>query len=69
MNVVAVLFGLFMLVDIGWPRAEIYDLDGRGWYFQRSALISMVVIIALGLVAYRVLQRQRDTGRISEDIL
>ena len=62
-NVVAVLFGVFMLVNIGWPRAEIYDLDGRGWYFQWSALISMVVIIALGLVAYRVLQRQRDTGR------
>jgi hypothetical protein len=53
-----------MLVNIGWPRAEIYDLDGRGWYFQWSALISMVVIIALGLVAYRVLQRQRETDRI-----
>jgi urea carboxylase system permease len=63
-NVVAVLFGVFMLVNIGWPRAEIYDLDGRGWYFQWSALISMVVIIALGLVAYRVLQRQRNTDRI-----
>ena len=63
-NVVAVLFGVFMLVNIGWPRAEIYDLDGRGWYFQWSALISMVVIIALGLVAYRVLQRQRDSDRI-----
>jgi len=63
-NVVAVMFGVFMLVNIGWPRAEIYDLDGRGWYFQWSALISMVVIIALGLVAYRVLQRQRDSDRI-----
>jgi amino acid transporter len=33
-NVVAVLFGVFMLVNIGWPRAAIYDLDGRGRYFQ-----------------------------------
>jgi hypothetical protein len=44
--------------------SAIYDLDGRGWYFQWSALISMVVIIALGLVAFRVLQRQRNTGRV-----
>ena len=33
-NVVAVMFGVFMLVNIGWPRAEIYDLDGRGWFFS-----------------------------------
>ena len=55
-NVVAVLFGVFMLVNIGWPRAAIYDLDGRGWYFQWSAPLSIVVIVALGLVAYRFLR-------------
>ena len=59
MNVVAVLFGVFMLVNIGSPRAAIYDLDGRGWYFQWSAVLAIAVIVALGLVAYRVLQRQR----------
>ncbi len=55
----AVPFGLSMLVNIGWPRAEIYDLDGQGWYFRWSAPISMVVIIGLGLVALRVLAGQR----------
>jgi hypothetical protein len=57
-----------MLINIGWPRSSIYDLDGRGWYFQWSALISMVVIIGLGLVAYRFLPQRRsarDRQRLS----
>jgi amino acid transporter len=65
-NVVAVLFGLFMLVNIGWPRAEIYDLDGRGWYFQWSAPLSILMIVALGLVAYRFLPRRRSTAHTGQ---
>ena len=60
-NAVAVLFGVFMLVNIGWPRAEIYDLDGRGWYFQWSAPLAILVIVVAGLVAYRFLPRNRST--------
>jgi hypothetical protein len=29
-NAVAVLYGLAMIVNIAWPRAEIYDLGGTG---------------------------------------
>jgi len=46
-----------------WPRAETYDLDGRGWYFQWSALISMVVTIGLGLVAYRGIRPRQSAER------
>nr|WP_281376537.1 amino acid permease [Actinomycetospora corticicola] len=54
-NVVAVVFGIFLLVNVGWPRAAVYDPDGSGgWFLQYSALIAVVVILALGLVAYRV---------------
>jgi urea carboxylase system permease len=63
-NVLAVVFGVFLLVNIAWPRAAIYDLDGRGWYFRWSAVLAIVVIIGLGLVAYRVLQRQRAGTRM-----
>src|SRR5690348_3921725 len=34
-NAVAELFGVFMLVNTGQPRPEIYHPDGRCWYFQR----------------------------------
>lgn len=57
-NVVAVLFGLFLLVNVGWPRAAVYDPDGTGWWLQYSALIAVGVIVAVGAVAYRVTRRQ-----------
>jgi urea carboxylase system permease len=59
-NAVAVLFGAFQLVNVGWPRPEVYDLDARGWYFRWAALLSVAVVVGLGLVAYRVMQRQRS---------
>jgi urea carboxylase system permease len=61
-NAVAVLFGAFQLVNVGWPRPEVYDLDGRGWYFRWAALLSVAVIVGLGLLAYRVMQRQRTAA-------
>jgi len=59
-NLVAVLFGAFLLVNVGWPRAAVYDPGGQGWVLQYSALLSVVVAVGLGLVAYRVMLRQRE---------
>ena len=59
-NVVAVVFGLFLLVDVGWPRPEVYDPTGQGWVLQYSALLSVVVCVGLGLVAYRFTARGRS---------
>lgn len=59
-NVVAVVFGLFLLVNVGWPRPEVYDPTGQGWVLQYSALLSVVVCVGLGLVAYRFTSRDRS---------
>jgi urea carboxylase system permease len=58
-NVVAVVFGVFMLVNVGWPRQEVFDPDGHSWVLQYAGPLSVVVVVALGLVAYRVMRRQR----------
>jgi urea carboxylase system permease len=39
-NVVAVAWGLFMAVDIGWPRSEVYDPP----YFALALLTAVLVI-------------------------
>jgi urea carboxylase system permease len=57
-NVVAVAFGVFLLINVGWPRAAVYDPTGEGWVLQYSALLAVVVVVVLGLVAYRVMRRQ-----------
>ena len=33
-NVVAVVFGVFLLVNIGWPRQAVYDPDGTSRLLQ-----------------------------------
>jgi urea carboxylase system permease len=58
-NIVAVVFGVFLLVDVGWPRAAVYDPAGQGWVLRYSAPLSVVVAVGLGLLAYRVMQRQQ----------
>lgn len=58
-NVVAVVFGVLLLINVGWPRAEVYDPQGQGWVLQYSALLSVVVVVGLGLLAYRVVARQQ----------
>ncbi|MGH3719482.1 MAG: amino acid permease [Pseudonocardiaceae bacterium] len=58
-NIIAVVFGMFLLVDVGWPRAAVYDPQGQGWVLQYSAPLSVLVAIGLGFLAYRVMSRQR----------
>ncbi len=60
-NVVAVVFGAFLLINVGWPRAEVYDPQGQSWVLQYSALLSVVVIMGLGLLAYTAMARQRSS--------
>jgi hypothetical protein len=56
-NAVAVLYGLGMAVNLGWPRAEVFDPEGGHWYLQWLGPIALGVTLLLGLIAYRV-QRQ-----------
>ncbi|MBV9313503.1 MAG: amino acid permease [Pseudonocardia sp.] len=67
-NVAAVVFGLFLLIDVGWPRASVYDPNGNSWVLRYSAPLSVIVSIGLGLVAYRVMRRQADTAAVGTGI-
>ena len=64
-NVIAVAFGLFLLINVGWPRPEVYDPAGQSWVLQYSAPLSVVAAIGLGAVAYRVMRRQRATSSLT----
>jgi urea carboxylase system permease len=61
-NLVAVVFGGFLLVNVGWPRAAVYDPSDQGWVLRYSALLSVVVAVGLGIIAYRMMRRQRAGG-------
>jgi urea carboxylase system permease len=57
-NAVAVLYGLGMAINLGWPRAEVFDPEGGHWYLQYLAPIVLGVTVLLGLIAYAAQRRE-----------
>lgn len=78
-NVAAVAWGIMLIVNMSWPRAEIYGTDPWGRF---AALISTGVLLGLGAAYYLAFQRKRTgilpdhaaedmpgTGTIDLDVL
>jgi hypothetical protein len=61
-NAVAVAWGLFVVINISWPRAEIY---GSGGWSRFAALLATLGLIAAGTMYYLLFQRRR-TGILAE---
>src|SRR6478736_1253341 len=55
-NLIAVVMGGLLVVNIGWPRAEVYDVSGAGWFMQYFAVIFVALTLVVGYVAYRVVR-------------
>ncbi|HKT00439.1 MAG TPA: APC family permease [Rugosimonospora sp.] len=64
-NLSAVVFGLFLLIDVGWPRAAVYDpaslTDPHAgtWYLHYSSLLFTGGAILVGALAYPLMKRQQ----------
>jgi urea carboxylase system permease len=58
-NVVAVLWGFGMAVNMAWPRAEVYDPAGDHWYLRYFAVLLLAVVLVVGALGYL---RQRTEG-------
>jgi urea carboxylase system permease len=56
-NVVAVVWGLFVVINIGWPRSEIYGEHPWGRFASPLATLSL---IAAGAAYYVLYQRKRS---------
>ena len=54
-NIVAVLFGAFFLIDIGWPRAVVY---GQSWYLQYFSPIFATACAIVGISCYIRIKRR-----------
>jgi urea carboxylase system permease len=52
-NVVAVLWGIFMAVNMGWPRAAVYDPAGTHWYLRWFAPLLLALVIVVGTLVHR----------------
>lgn len=52
-NLLAVAYGAFMVVNMGWPRSEVYDPAGGHWYLKYFALLFCGGAALIGLLVYR----------------
>ena len=59
-NVLAVLWGLGMTINLAWPRAEVYNAEPPyHWYLQWSAVLFVGVAAVGGFAYYWFVQRHR----------
>lgn len=59
-NVLAVLYGVTMTINLAWPRQEIYDPEGTNPVLQYFGLIVLAVTALGGVIAFRA---KRDAYR------
>jgi amino acid transporter len=57
-NIIAVVFGVFLLIDVGWPRAEIYNVGNGPAYLTWFAPLFIAAAAVIGLIAYLVMKGQ-----------
>ena len=51
-NAVAVIYQMGMIVNLMWPRPEIYDLTGDTWWLKWSALLFIGISVLVGMVYF-----------------
>ncbi|MFI6053390.1 APC family permease [Streptomyces violascens] len=65
-NILAVLWGTAMTVNLLWPRAEVYNATGpQHWYLRWGGVLFVGVVAVGGFTYYWFVQRQK-TGVLAE---
>jgi urea carboxylase system permease len=65
-NIMAVLWGAAMSINLAWPRAEVYNATGpQHWYLRWGAFL-FVGAVALGGFAYYWFVQRHRTGVLAE---
>jgi urea carboxylase system permease len=64
-NVVAVAYGALQMINLGWPRASVYDPAGGHWYLQYFSLLFVGGSLVIGLGAYALHRRELAGGVVA----
>ncbi len=61
-NVAAVAWGVFMAVNMGWPRAAVYDPTGTHWYLRWFAPLLVALVLVVGALLWGLRNRTVTDG-------
>jgi urea carboxylase system permease len=65
-NSLAVLWGIAMVVNLAWPRAEVYTPAGGDWWMLWAAPLFVAVSLIVGIAVHQVV---RHRGPVAQDIV
>ncbi|MFB8278415.1 amino acid permease [Nocardia colli] len=65
-NVLAVLWGIAMAVNLAWPRAEVYTPNGGGWWMLWAAPLFVLLVVGVGVVVHRFVGQPPSTSENPE---
>ena len=63
-NVLAVIFQVIVLINLFWPRAQVYG--GDHWYYQWGAFVFVGLLGGVGALYYLLVLRGRPTTVLAE---
>ncbi|MEU6564048.1 amino acid permease [Nocardia nova] len=52
-NLLAVVWGIAMAVNLAWPRPEVYTPEGGSWWMLWAAPLFLILTIAVGALVHR----------------
>jgi urea carboxylase system permease len=61
-NAVAVVYGALMMVNLAWPRAAVYDVQGGHWYLQWFAPLFILSSVVVGGLVFARLRLRRTVA-------
>lgn len=65
-NALAVAYGAVMAINIGWPRAAVYDPAGGNVYLQWFSVLFTGLVIVAGAIAY--ISRTRIPAAVPQEV-
>lgn len=67
-NVIAILWGIAMAINLLWPRREVYNPEPPfHWYYAWSGILFLLTVTVGGLLLYRIRLRHRQ-GTLSAHV-
>jgi hypothetical protein len=63
-NILAVIFQTIVMINLAWPRAQVYG--GDHWYYQWGAFVFVGLLGGVGAAYYLVALRGRPAAVLAE---
>jgi urea carboxylase system permease len=57
-NIVAVVFGAVLMIDVGWPRAAVFNAGNGPWEMTWFAPLFVIAATIIGAIAYPLMKKQ-----------